>query len=259
MEKTRKAVVLSRGLGTRMRAGTDVGLSQKQNEIAALGIKALVPIMGGKTMLDLLLERLFSAGLNDVCLVIGPEHDEIRKHCEENRLDVSFAIQQEPKGTSDAVLAAEEFVGTEKFIVINSDNLYPVEDLVRLRDLDKQGLVAFDRERLISGSNIPQERISAFADVVTEGSLLRKIIEKPERPMDSGPVSMNLWLFEPSIFRACRSIEPSVRGEYEITAAVNNSIEQHDEEFFTLHSTGSVLDLSSRTDITEVVKILSEA
>jgi dTDP-glucose pyrophosphorylase len=253
-----KAVVMARGLGTRMRAGDDSSLTQNQSIVASTGVKSLVPIVGEKTLLDFIVERLISAGFANICLVIGPEHSQIRDHCRKISTDLEFAIQVEPKGTADAILAAEDFVGEDRFLAINSDNLYPLEALTELKKLDRQGMVAFDRKQLIENSNIPEERLSSFADVITEGEFLRRIVEKPEVPLKDGLVSMNLWMFEPSIFRACREIEPSIRGEYEITAAVNHSINEMGEKFNVIPSSGAVLDLSSKADISKVGRILTK-
>ncbi len=77
-----KAVILARGLGTRMRAASPVkSLTAEQERVAAAGTKTLIPIAGGKTLLDLIIANLTEAGFSDICLVIGPEHDAIRKYC----------------------------------------------------------------------------------------------------------------------------------------------------------------------------------
>lgn len=248
---------MARGLGSRLRAGDGQGLTPDQQKIAESGVKALVPVIGRKTLLDFTIERLIEAELSEICLVIGPEHDIIRTHCRNMGHMISFAVQSEAKGTADAVLAASDFVGDDDFIAINSDNLYAVNDLIRLREAGKQGLVAFDRKSLISESNIPADRIKAFADVIVDGTNLRKILEKPEVPMEEGFVSMNLWSFGPRIFEACRSIEPSVRGEYEITAAVNHAITEMSEEFTVIMSSHPVLDLSNKSDISKLTELLA--
>lgn len=248
---------MARGLGTRMRAGAFHGLSPDQQSVAESGIKALVPIVGQKTLLDFIVERLVTAELKEICLVIGPEHDLIRDHCRKMGHPIEFAIQAEAKGTADAVLAAREFVGQDRFLALNSDNLYSVDDLVRLRQSGSQALVGFDRKSLVSKSNIPADRIASFADVVVDGQDLVKIMEKPEEPMEDGLVSMNLWLFGPRIFEACSSISPSIRGEYEITAAVNHAINDMSERFKVIPSFEPVLDLSNKGDISKVSQLLT--
>ena len=69
---TTKAVILARGLGTRMRADNGAGLTADQERFADVGIKALIPVAGGKTLLEMIVENLESAGFCAICLVIGP-------------------------------------------------------------------------------------------------------------------------------------------------------------------------------------------
>ena len=167
-ELTKKAVILARGLGMRMRAETaGVVLTTEQHRIAEAGIKALMPVVNDKTLLELIMENLSAAGFDDICLVIGPEHSAIRDFCSENELDVRFAIQDEPRGTADAVLAAEECVGGELFLVVNSDNLYPVDGLRILRATNRPAMLAFERDALIRLSNIAEDRIAKYATVET--------------------------------------------------------------------------------------------
>lgn len=181
-EHPKKAVVLARGLGTRLRAASvDSKLSPEQERIANAGIKALMPVGKGRVMLDLIVDSLCRAGFSQICLVIGPEHGLIREHCYLNGIDAAFAIQQEPRGTADAVLAAESFIERgELFAVVNSDNLYPVDCLAKLRESAEQGLLAFERSSLIANSNIPEERIAKFAtlDLDADG-FLQQVTEKP--------------------------------------------------------------------------------
>jgi len=99
-------------------------LDPAQEAAAVTGLKAMISF--GRPFLDYVLNALADAGLKEVCLVIGPEHGEVRDYytrtAPPRRLRVVFAIQEEPRGTADAVLAAEEFTAGEEFLVINSDN-----------------------------------------------------------------------------------------------------------------------------------------
>lgn len=258
---TDKAVILARGLGTRMRAdvpGAD--LTVEQARFADAGIKALIPVSAGKTLLESIVGNLRSAGFENICLVIGPEHDAIRAFCAEKRIDVSFVVQEKPLGTADAVLAAEAWIGPEElFLVVNSDNLYPIESLRILRETDRPALLAFDRDALISRSNIPEERIAKFATVeLDDKGCLCRIVEKPAAVEPDAFVSMNAWLFAPLIFDACRRVEPSERGELELTSAVQYAIDELGAEFLAVKTSKGVLDLSSRTDVAAVAKLLGE-
>ena len=261
-----KAVILARGLGTRMRkADAGASIDAQQTAMADQGIKAMIPI--GRPFLDFVLSALADAGITDVCLVIGPEHSAIREYYQRgglfDRLRIAFAIQERPVGTANAVLAAERFVGGDRFLVMNADNYYPVEAYAALRALGEPGLIAFDRDALLADGRIEADRIMRYALLdIDDAGYLRRIVEKPDaaeaRAMgDAAYVSMNLWAFEPSIFEPCRSVLPSPRGELEIPVAVQHAIDAYGLRFRALPMCASVLDLSSRADIAAVADALA--
>lgn len=256
-----KAVILARGLGTRMRAASPLAnLTAEQERIADAGNKTLIPVAEGKTLLDLIVANLKKAGFGVICLVIGPEHQAIRSYCADAGLDVEFAIQNEAKGTSDAVAAAEFFVGEDDlFLVVNSDNLYPSKCLSLLRKAGRPAMLAFERAALIERSNIPEERIAKFAVVeIAENGNLSSIQEKPESVRPDAFVSMNAWLFSQKIFEACRAIDVSERGEYELTAAVQYAIDNFGLAIAAIKTREAVLDLSSRSDIESIARFLPQ-
>ena len=235
-----KALVLARGKGTRMRrADSTTTADPEQSRVADTGLKAMIPFR--RPFLDYILSALADAGCSDVCLVIGPEHDIVRDYYERTsppeRVRVTFAVQQEARGTADAVLSAEGFAGTSPFLVLNADNYYPVDVLRALVSLDGPGLPAFHRSTLIAESNVDPDRIRTYA-MLTIGAdgVLEDIVEKPDpdtfaRYGDDVRVSMNCWRFGPSIFTACRSITPSPRGELELPNAVRHAVRVMGERF----------------------------
>lgn len=249
-----KAVILARGLGTRMRSeNKSAELNHEQSEIASQGIKALIPIVGKKTLLEFIFESLSDAGFSEICLVIGDEHQAIRDFCGKLNYNISFAIQEKPLGTADAILSAESFAAGDNFLMVNSDNLYPVSDLRRLGSLDSAGLIAFDKQNLIAKSNIDEAKINKFAVLnIDENGFLSRIQEKPETTDSQAFISMNAWVFTSKIFEASRQIKVSSRGEFELADAVNSAIQNLDENFKIVRSIEGVLDLSSRADIGKV-------
>lgn len=260
-----KVVIMARGLGTRMRKSDEYSvLDSKQTEVAGLGVKAMIPI--DRPFLDYVLSELANAGYSEVCLVIGPEHTMIRdyylKESPPKRIRISFAIQEKPLGTADAVAAAEQFTGQDNFLVINSDNYYPADALGALRDLQGPGVALFDRDSLVAGSNVPEERILKFAVVkINREGFLERIYEKPSEDTirqlgEPVYVSMNSWIFSPQIYRACSNIRPSQRGELELSDAIQYAIEELKEKFKALTFQAPVLDLSSRSDIAAVTEKL---
>lgn len=261
-----RAVILARGLGTRMRRD-DAGavLDTGQMQAAAQGIKGMIPI--GRPFLDYLVSALADAGVTDVCLVIGPEHDSIRAHYSSGarpaRVRICFAVQEHPSGTADAVYAAHDFAADHAFLVLNSDNYYPVAAYRLLMALDGSGLIGFEHHTLVAQSNIPADRVRRFALIGrdAEGGL-QAMIEKPddatyERLIGTSLISMNLWSFTPIIFEACARVTPSARGELELQDAVRIARYELGERFTVVPFAGSVLDLSTRADIASVAERLS--
>lgn len=253
-----RAVIMARGLGTRMRrADPDARLSPEQAAVAAQGVKGMIPI--GRPFMDYILSALADAGYREICLVIGPEHGFVRDYYEKVSLErlrsIVFAIQAEPRGTADAVLAAESFAGLADFLVLNSDNYYPVDACRDLRALKGPGLVGFAATQLIAGG-IPADRVRSFPQIQADdnGCLLR--LDNARAGEER--VSMNCWRFTPRIFEACRAIPPSLRGEWELPDAVQFAIERLGECYRVLFSDKPVLDVSSRGDIAAVAERLSK-
>ena len=262
-----KAVVLARGLGTRMRARDEMAapLSGAQAEAAARGTKAMIPFAHGRPFLDYLLSALADAGIAEVCLVIGPEHHDVRalygRERPMSRLRIQFAVQQEAIGTANAVLAAEPFANGEPFLVMNSDNYYPPDVLSVLRHSRAPALPAFSRDGLLRDGNIPAERIARFALLdISDDGVLRRIVEKPDAAtlaaLGDARVSMNVWSFTPAIFDACRSVPMSVRGELELPLAVQYAIDVLGMRVATVPVDAAVLDLSHQSDIPRVARSL---
>jgi dTDP-glucose pyrophosphorylase len=259
-----RAIVLARGLGTRMRApDASVSLTLEQQRAADTGIKAMMPL-NGRPFLDFILSSLADAGCRAVALVVAPDHAALRHHYEKearpNRVQLEFVVQAEPLGTANAVLAAEPWVGGDPFLAMNADNLYPVAVLRQLASLSDPGLPVFEPADLVASSNIPAERIRSFAilEIDREG-YLAGIVEKPSEvlPAEAGSyVSMNCWRFDRRIFRACREVPKSKRGEFELPEAVGLAIRQG-VRFKTFAARGPVLDLSTRADAADVARRLA--
>jgi dTDP-glucose pyrophosphorylase len=261
---TPRAVVLARGLGTRMRtADPGASLTREQHEVANAGMKAMMPI-AGRPFLDFVLSALADAGVSHVGLVVAPDHDAVRTYytatAPPNRITLDFIVQPTPVGTADAVRSAQNWTRTEPFLVVNADNLYPTEILRELTEVPEPALPGFDADDLVQSSNIESSRIKAFALIETDTrGYLTRIVEKPSdaeaRDRHHTTVSMNCWRFDERIFDACRDVAVSPRGELELPTAVGLAVSRG-VPFKVLPARGPVLDLSQRADAAEVSRRL---
>lgn len=263
------AVILARGLGTRMRADDGVVLTDAQRAAAAAGAKGLMPV-AGYPLLDHVLHALAEGGVKDVIFVVAPRETALRGRylgqARPQRLRVHFAAQLEPRGTADALNAARDVVdaagphdsdGCAHFLMLNADNLYPVESIAALVALDGPGLIAYDAGALATEGNIESERVLAFAllDIAADDTL-QDIVEKPgaEHRLARASahwVSMNLFRFDATIFDDCAAVQPSARGELELADAVRAAVARG-VRFQAVRQRLPVLDLSRRGDVAGV-------
>ncbi|MFN9087872.1 MAG: sugar phosphate nucleotidyltransferase [Gemmatimonadaceae bacterium] len=262
----RTAVIMAAGLGTRMRQADDgAALNASQSVDADAGVQGLIPIR--RPVLEYVLSALADAGVDDVVLVIGPQHEAIRRHftveAPPRRVRVRFAVQPEPIGTANAVTTAATLVGAAPFLVLNADNYYPVEAYRALAADDSAGTIAFDRETLGGEGNIDAERVRAFAVLtVTDDGYLAGIIEKPGEALDLASsaarwVGMNLWAVTPDIVDACRRVPRSRRGEFELPEAVALAL-RDGVRVRAIRMAAPVLDLSRRADVAVVAARLGD-
>jgi glucose-1-phosphate thymidylyltransferase len=283
-----KAVLLARGLGSRMKqedsalsrrrgdAATAEALTPPQIAAAALGAKGMMPIGNPSTglgtngrsrpFLDYVLSALADAGCTDVCLVVAPDHAAIRAYYQgpgrPARVTITYAVQEVADGTAHAVLAGQPFAGRDPFLVLNSDNLYPAPVLRSLAGLHEPGLPGYRRDALVRDSGFPAERVNSFAAIEVDAhGYLHRIIEKPGPGYyeTAGPetlISMNVWRFDQRIFDACRDVPRSARGEFELPEAVGLAIARG-VKFRVVSASGAVLDLSRRSDVALVSERLA--
>ena len=257
-------------MGKRMRSSlSQVSLDPQIEKFAKLGWKPFIPI-SGKPFIYHQLRVLAGLKIREACLVVGPEHLELRSYFDEVSrelgISISFAIQEKPLGTADAVYAAKDFAGDDVFLALNGDNFYPrdaLDPVIRTEDHNSCYVGGFRLESLLSSGNFGPERVRSFAVMEVDDNLnLVRIIEKPENPGAYRTrygvlVNMNLWRFSPAIFEACRRVKPHpIRGELELTAAVQLMIDEGLCGVKVIPLDSWVLDLTYSTDIEFIERAL---
>ena len=203
-----KGLILSGGAGTRLRPITHTSAKQ------------LVPV-ANKPVLFYGIEALVAAGVREIGIVIAPETGEEIKQAvgdgSELGAEVTYVPQAEPLGLAHAVLTAEDFLGDSPFVMYLGDNL--------LRDGITDLVDAFRRnepEALIMLTQVLHPEHYGVAEL--DGERVVRLIEKPTEP-PSDLALVGVYMFKPSVFDAARAIEPSARGELEITDTIQRLID----------------------------------
>jgi glucose-1-phosphate thymidylyltransferase len=204
-----KGLILSGGRGTRLRPLTHTSAKQ------------LVPV-ANKPVLFYGLEAMAAAGIRDVGVIIAPETGgEIRAAAGDGSgfgLSIEYIEQDEPLGLAHAVLTAAPFLGDSPFVMYLGDNLLRdgIVDLVDTFRSDQP-----DALILLTPVTDPEH----YGVAELEDGRVARLVEKPSKPRTNLAL-VGVYMFTPAIFDAARSIEPSGRGELEITDAIQTLVDR---------------------------------
>ena len=199
-----QAVVLAAGEGTRLRPLTEDRP------------KGLVEV-AGKPILTHCFEQLADLGAEEFVVVVGYRKEDVIEHYgdEFRGVPITYTHQREQFGLAHALLTTEEHVDDD-FMLMLGDNIFQANlgDVVRRQREDRADAAFLVEE-------VPEEEASRYGvcDTNKYGEIV-EVVEKPDDP-PSNLVMTGFYTFTPAIFHACHLVQPSDRGEYEISDAID--------------------------------------
>ncbi|QCC60457.1 glucose-1-phosphate thymidylyltransferase [Natrinema thermotolerans] len=204
-----KGVLLSGGTGSRLRPITHTGPKQ------------LVPV-ANKPVLEYAIEDLKEAGVTEIGVVLGhkgrEEIQELLGDGSDYGVDITYIVQGNPLGLAHAAGCARDFVGDDDFVMYLGDNIL------------KQGIADLVEsfERGDYGAGIALQEVDTpeqfgIADVDDDGTVTQ-LIEKPDDP-PTNLALIGIYVFSNEVFDVIERLEPSWRGELEITDAIQTLLE----------------------------------
>ena len=217
-----KGIILAGGSGTRLHPIT-LGVS-----------KQLLPVYD-KPMVYYPLSVLMLAGIREILVITTPhDADQFRRVLGDGAawgLSISYAVQPQPDGLAQAFVIGREFVGTDRVCLVLGDNVFYGHGLPELLR------AAIERETgaTIFGYHVHDPERYGVVDIDRDGRAI-DIEEKPAQPKSSYAVT-GLYFYDNDVLDIAASIQPSARGEYEITD-VNNAYLKRGDMFVEIMGRG---------------------
>ena len=240
-----KALILAGGSGTRLRPITHTAAKQ------------LVPV-ANKPILFYGLEAMVAAGITEIGVIVGDTRAEVMGALGDGSrfgARITYIPQDAPLGLAHCVLIAAEFLGGDDFVMYLGDNLLE-QDLGAFVGAFEEARGSFDApEAQILLKQVPDPHRFGIAELNDAGDVVR-LVEKPADP-PSDLALVGVYLFTSKILDAVRAIEPSPRGELEITDAIQWLVDQGFRVRCEL-LTGWWIDTGKLTPLLEANRLLLE-
>ncbi len=203
----RKAVILAAGRGTRM------------GDLTAEIPKPMLPVQG-KPLIQHILEKLEVAGLREFAVVTGYHAESILTFLRRWHRPITFLKQEPVNGTGAAALLAREFTKGENFLLSFGDILCQPVAYISCMDALSEG----ERTVAVVGVKNVDDPWQGAA-VYESAGRIERIVEKP--PIGTSTTRWNsagVYVFRDAIYEHLAKLTPSVRGEYELTSAIESML-----------------------------------
>jgi glucose-1-phosphate thymidylyltransferase len=206
-----KGVVLAGGTGSRL------------DPLTRVTNKHLLPV-GDKPMVQWAFDFLEQAGVSDLLLVTGADHvDDFRAYFGD---DVQYAKQERAGGIAEALGLARAFASGERIVVLLADNIFGGSIAPVIRNFESQQAGA----RVLLARVREVEHLRHLGVPRLDNGRIVEIVEKPQDP-PSGLAVTGLYCYDADVFDVVERLEPSARGELEITDVNNHYVREGTLEY----------------------------
>jgi glucose-1-phosphate thymidylyltransferase len=233
-----KGIILSGGTATRL------------FPLTATTSKQLLPVYD-RQMIFYPLNTLIKAGIKDILVIVAPEHSGqflnlLGSIFKNHGINILFEVQKTPRGLADAFIVGEDFIGNDSVAMILGDNIYE-DDLAEKIKSFKNGGMVFAKE-------VPDPERFGVVEFDENGKAVQ-IVEKPKEFISNWAVT-GLYVYDKRVVEIAKNLEPSDRGEIEITDINEKFLEMN--ELAVQKISGEWLDAGTFDSLLEAGNIVKK-
>lgn len=206
-----KGIILAGGRATRLRPLTKITSKQ------------LLPVYN-KPMVYYPINTLAKAGIKDILIIVSPEYSgqflNLLGSGSELGVNLSYEVQDQPRGLADAFVVGEKFIGDDNVAMILGDNIFDHDFTDNVKSF-KSGARIFAKK-------VPDPERSGVVEF-DENYKVLSIVEKPEHPKSNYAI-VGFYIYDNKVIEYAKNLKPSARGEVEIVDLHNKYLAKEELE-----------------------------